>query len=175
MPLPENDLVCRDAAAADTAALARIYNHYVAETVVTFEEEAVSPGEMHRRIEEVQSVPLPWLVAEVDGNIAGFAYASKWKGRCAYRYTAEVTVYLDPGCKGRGIGSKLYRQLLSTLKDRNIHTVMGGIALPNEASIALHEKLGFEKVAHFREVGYKFDRWVDVGYWQRGLGTDRLK
>lgn len=169
MPSSKRNAVYRDAAAGDAGAVARIYNHYVAETVVTFEEDAVSAGEMGQRIKEVQAIPLPWLVAEVGAEVAGFAYASKWKGRCAYRYSAEVTVYLDMDYRGHGIGSELYRRLLSAVKARNVHTVMGGIALPNEASVAVHEKLGFEKVAHFKEVGYKFDRWVDVGYWQRTL------
>lgn len=169
MPSSRNDITYRDAIAADAETVARIYNHYVAETVVTFEEEPVSSAEMARRIEEVQAVPLPWMVAEHGGEVKGFVHASKWKGRCAYRYSVEVTVYLDPNCSGRGIGSELYRRLLMVLEEMNIHTVLGGIALPNEASIALHEKLGFRKVAHFSEVGFKFGRWVDVAYWQRSL------
>ena len=157
----------RDATAADAAAIAEIYNHYVLHTIVTFEEEVVPASEMAARIEEVYASQLPWIVAEREGKVVGFAYASKWKGRCAYRYSTETTVYLAPDQGGRGIGSELYGRLLPMLQERKLHAVMGGIALPNPASVALHEKFGMKKVAHFKEVGYKFDRWIDVAYWAR--------
>lgn len=137
--------------------------------MVTFEEEPVAAAEMARRLEEVRSASLPWLVAEDGGHVLGYAYATQWKARSGYRFSAEITVYLAPDQAGRGIGSKLYRQLFPMLLARSIHAVMGGIALPNEASVALHEKLGMRKVAHFEAVGFKFDRWIDVGYWQRTL------
>jgi L-amino acid N-acyltransferase YncA len=159
----------RAATTADCEAVAAIYNHYVMKTIVTFEEEPVAPGEIAERLQEVTSASLPWLVAEQGGHVVGYAYASKWKGRCAYRFSAEITVYLAPSCSGRGLGSTLYDRLFPILRALGIHAVMGGIALPNEASVALHEKFGLEKVAHFREVGFKFDRWIDVGYWQRTL------
>jgi L-amino acid N-acyltransferase YncA len=159
----------RGATEADCAAIARIYNHYVANTVVTFEEQPVRPEEMAARVREVRDAGLPWLVVEVDDEVAGYACASRWKGRCAYRYSAEITVYLDPDQAGKGLGSALYGELFPILRSSGIHVVLGGIALPNEASVALHEKFGMEKVAHFREVGYKLGRWVDVGYWQRTM------
>jgi L-amino acid N-acyltransferase YncA len=134
--------------------------------VVTFEEEPVAAAEMARRMAEVQAVSLPWLVAEREGTVAGYAYATPWRTRPAYRFSAELTVYVAPDQGGRGLGSALYARLLAAARDRGLHAVMGGIALPNEASVRLHEKLGFEKVAHFREAGFKFGRWVDVGYWQ---------
>lgn len=155
----------RPAATADAAAICAIYNHYVLETTITFEELPVTPEEMENRIGETLA-SLPWVVWEHDGAIRGFAYASKWKGRCAYRHSAEVTVYLDPKFVGQGIGSRLYEALMADLGQRNFHAVIGGIALPNPASIALHERLGFRKVAHFEQVGWKFGRWIDVGYWQ---------
>jgi L-amino acid N-acyltransferase YncA len=164
-----SEIVVRPVAASDAAALARIYNHYVSETIVTFEEETVSPADFARRIEEVVSASYPWLVAEEDGKITGYAYAANWKRRRGYRFSVEVTVYLDPACARRGIGSRLYSQLLPLLKSAGIHAAMGGIALPNDASILLHEKFGFVKVAHFSEVGFKFDRWIDVAYWQLKL------
>jgi L-amino acid N-acyltransferase YncA len=149
----------------DAAEICKIYNHYVLGTTITFEEEPVSTGEMAQRIAEtLQS--LPWLVWEQDESLQGFCYASKWKGRCAYRHSVESTVYLRADSMGRGIGSQLYRALLDELRRKKFHTVIGGIALPNDASVALHEKFEFEKVAQFREVGNKFDRWTDVGYWQ---------
>ena len=155
----------RPALAADAAQIARIYNHYIETTVVTFEEQAVSPAEIAHRIAEV-SATFPWLVAEADGAIAGYAYARSWQTRSAYRFSVESTVYLAPESTGRGIGSALYSALLADLRTRGLHAVVGGIALPNEASVALHEQLGFEKIAHLKEVGWKFGRWVDVGYWE---------
>jgi L-amino acid N-acyltransferase YncA len=157
----------REAAASDAAAIASIYNHYVTGTVVTFEEEPVSVAEIARRIEEVRSASLPWLVAETDSHVVGYAYARSWNVRTAYRFSVEITVYLAPAHAGRGIGSQLYSELFPILQARRIHAVIGGIALPNEASVALHEKFGLRKVAQFEEVGFKFNRWIDVGYWQR--------
>jgi len=165
----EEDPTIRAATLADAEAVAGIYNHYIANTVVTFEEEALPPSEIAKRIETVWSASLPWLVAEMDGQVAGYAYAGKWHGRSAYRFSTEITVYLAPDQTGRGLGSKLYDQLFPILRDRGIHAVLGGIALPNEASVALHEKFGLERVAVFKEVGFKFGRWIDVGYWQRTL------
>ena len=163
------DIVIRAAVAGDSSAIAEIYNHYVAQTVITFEEEAVSAPEMVRRIEEAGSASLPWLVAERDGKVVGYAYATPWRARSAYRFSVEVTVYVDPDCPRMGIGRRLYDELLPKLKARGAHAAFGVIALPNDASVALHERFGFAKVAHLREVGWKFGRWIDVGYWQRLL------
>jgi phosphinothricin acetyltransferase len=157
----------RLAAAPDAAALARIYNHYGRETIVTFEEEPVSDVEMARRLADVQAASLPWLVAQEDGGVVGYACARPWKPRRGYRFSTEVSIYLDASQGGRGLGTLLYAQLLSELRTRGVHAAMGGIALPNDASVKLHEKLGFEKVAHFREVGFKFGAWIDVGYWEK--------
>lgn len=159
----------RTAAPSDAAAVAAIYNHYIAQTVVTFEEAPVSADEMARRISEVLSSSLPWLVAVTGTQVLGYAYATPWRPRSGYRYSAEITVYLDPEQSGRGIGSRLYGDLFPLLQTRGIHAVIGGIALPNDASVALHEKFGLRKVAHFEQVGFKFDRWIDVGYWERTL------
>lgn len=159
--------IIRPAAPADAARVADIYNHYVAHTVVTFEEEAVAAAEMARRIAEVQEAALPWLVAEEDGRVVGYAYAAKWRARSAYRFSVEVTVYLGPDDGRRGIGSRLYGAVIPMLQEQGLHAVMAVIALPNAASVALHEKFGMRKVGHLQEVGFKFGRWVDVGYWQR--------
>ena len=156
----------RPASAADAHALARIYNYYIENTVITFEEEPVSPQIMATRLAEIQSADLPWLVAELEGRVLGYAYASKWKVRSAYRYSVETTIYLEQGRERRGLGTRLYAELLTLLRARGIHVAIGGAALPNEASVGLHEKLGFERVATFRQVGFKHDRWVDVAYWQ---------
>jgi L-amino acid N-acyltransferase YncA len=159
----------RDATVDDAESIASIYNHFVLTTSISFEEAAVPHAEIAQRIADVQAAGLPWLVAEQDGVIAGYAYATKWRVRNAYRFSAESSVYLSPAHAGNGIGTTLYRALLDRLRDGGYHLAIGGIALPNAASIALHEKLGFEKVAQFREVGFKFDRWTDVGYWQLAL------
>lgn len=109
---------------------------------------------------------LPWLVALQGDAVAGYAFATKWKGRCAYRFSVETTVYLDDAVRGNGIGTALYRDLLARLTSMGFHTAIGGIALPNDASVRLHEKLGYRKVAHFQQTGFKFGKWIDVGYWQ---------
>ena len=150
---------------ADAAAIAEIYNHYVRETVITFEETPVSAAEMAQRIAQVGE-RFPWLVWEESGAVVAYAYATEWKPRASYRFSVESTVYVEAEHQGRGFGSKVYYALLEELGRRDLHSIVGGIALPNPASVALHEKLGFEKIAHFAEVGWKFDRWVDVGYWQ---------
>ncbi len=146
----------------DVQAICDIYNEYVAHTSITFEELPVSTVEMQRRIEKVR---LPWLVYEEGGTAVGYAYAAQWKERSAYRHTVECTIYLSPEAAGRQIGTQLYDALFTALREFPIHALIGVIALPNAASIALHEKFGFEKAAYFREVGRKFDKWVDVGYW----------
>lgn len=162
-----DDVIVRPATADDAAAIARIYNHYIAHTIVTFEEEPVADTEMAARRAEIVAAGLPYLVAESGGAVIGYAYASKWKARHGYRFSAEVSVYLHHEAGGRGTGSALYGALLAILETQGLHAVMGGIALPNDASVRLHEKFGFTQVALFREVGWKFDRWIDVGYWQR--------
>lgn len=167
MPTFTNEgVTVRSALEADAAAVARIYNYYIQNTVITFEEQPVSVQAMVTRVSEVQGQSLPWLVAEVRNDVVGFAYAHKWKLRSAYRHSVETTIYLEPGHEGRGVGTTLYSALLPILRDRGIHVAIGGAALPNEASAALHEKLGFERVATFRQIGFKLDRWIDVAYWQ---------
>jgi phosphinothricin acetyltransferase len=158
----------RDAGAADAAAIAAIYNHYVATTTISMENDPVTSEDMAGRIEAIQAAGLPWLALIEDGRLCGYAYASKWRARPGYRHAVESSVYVDPALRGRGHGLTLYRALLARL-DGRFHSVIGGIALPNAASIALHERLGFRQVACFHEVGHKFGNWVDVGYWELTL------
>ncbi|MEP1095800.1 MAG: arsinothricin resistance N-acetyltransferase ArsN1 family B [Cyclobacteriaceae bacterium] len=157
----------RIATSDDSKAISDIYNYYVLNSHSTFETEPVSVEEMGQRIERVtREFQLPWLVFEIDGKIAGYTYATQWKPRAAYEKTVETTVYLHQEEFGKGIGSQLYIGLLEQLENSGYHAILGGIAQPNEASIALHEKLGFVKVGQLKEVGLKFNKWVDVGYWQ---------
>lgn len=153
---------------ADIPSLCGIYNHYIAHTAITFEESPVSVTDMQKRVENTMQL-FPWLVYEENEKILGYAYASKWKDRSAYQYTAEVTVYLHPEHCGKGIGSILYTSLIEQLANKNIHSLLACIAIPNIASEKIHEQFGFRQVAHFREVGFKFGRWLDVGYWQKNL------
>lgn len=155
----------RMATGADVEPVCAIYNHYVTDTIVTFEEQPVARCDMQSRMAAVLD-KLPWLVLERDGEVAGYAYAAPWKSRTGYRFAVESSIYLAPAHVGRGFGSALYASLLDHLRTRDIHCVIGGAALPNAASVAVHEKLGFTQVAHFRESGFKFGRWIDVGYWQ---------
>ena len=156
----------RAATLDDAGPIAAIYNYFVENTVISFEEEAVSNTEMSGRIDALLTDGLPWLVLEHDGAVVGYAYATKWRARRAYRHAVESTVYVDHRCGRQGIGARLYEALLTELREKSLHSVIGGIALPNAASVALHEKFGFEKVAQFKEVGFKQERWVDVGYWE---------
>ena len=144
---------------SDAKAICNIYNYYIQNTIITFEEEPVSEQEMKNRI---KSSSLPWLVSENENQLIGYAFASEWKSRCAYKYSVESSVYLE----GRGIGTPLYKELLKQLDDLNYHTIIAGIALPNDISVKFHEKFGFKKVAHFKQVGLKFNKFIDVGYWQ---------
>lgn len=163
-------MLVRPCKESDAARICEIYNRFVRETVVTFEEQPVTPADIAGRIRKVIRT-LPWLVCEERGTVAGYAYAAPWHARSAYRYSVESTIYLMPESCGRGLGTRLYSTLLEALEARGIHCVIGGIALPNPASVALHEKVGFAKVGHLHEVGFKLGRWVDVGYWERVLRT----
>lgn len=155
----------RHASSADAEAIKDIYNYYVLNTVVTFEEEAVTAHEMQMRMADAQREHV-WLVYEADEVVVGYAYASKWKVRSAYKHSVESSVYLSPNVTGKGIGKALYSALIAELKKQDVHAVIGGVALPNDVSICLHESLGFKKIGQFHEVGWKFGKWVDVGYWE---------
>ncbi len=150
---------------SDAAQIAAIYNFYVLNSHHTFETDAVTVEEMQNRIGET-SENYPYFVAEDDGKILGYVYAAQYKSRGAYENSAEVSVYVKNDLQRKGIGAMLYERLFAEISQTNIHAVIAGIALPNAASIKLHERFGFEKVAHFRQIGFKFGGWVDVGYWE---------
>lgn len=158
----------RPATSADADRCAEIYAPYVTDTWVSFERDPPDAAEMGRRIENY-GASHGWLVAEVDGEIAGYAYGSPHRTREAYATSADVAVYIDSIFARSGVGRQLYDALFPILKRRNIHAVFAGIALPNEASIGLHEAMGFTPIGIYREVGWKMGGWRDVGWWQRLL------
>ena len=149
----------------DANKIVEIYNHYILNSTVTFEETPIDVLEIKNRIQSI-TPNFPWIVYESEGQILGYAYANKWKPRHAYKNTVESTIYLKRNETKRGIGSILLGELIKLLADMNFHAVIGGIALPNKPSVRLHEKLGFEKAAHFKEIGFKFEKWIDVEYWE---------
>ena len=155
----------RAAAQKDAQAICGIYNHYVKNTVISFEEQPVSIHEMEERIRET-TANFPWLVWEEAGEILGYAYVNKYRDRSAYRYSAEISIYLKNGQEGKGLGTFLMERLIDETRNSGIHALIAGITLPNKRSVAIHEKFDFEKIAHFREVGFKLNKWLDVGYWE---------
>jgi phosphinothricin acetyltransferase len=155
----------RQATKKDIGAIAAIYNYYVNYSVITFEEEPVTVTEMQNRA--LQSADkYPWLVFEAEGEILGYAYAAPWLSRKAYRFMLEVNVYIHHMHTGKGVAKKLYKELFAILKQQGVHSVIGAVAEVNDAGVVLHSVFGFQKVAHFKETGFKFGKWIDVTYWQ---------
>ena len=152
----------------DAKQLVDIYNHYVLNTIITFDDVPLQPEAFVEKITTINS-SYPFIVFEEQAKIIGYAYAGKWRQKPAYKNTVEITVYLKHDEHGKKIGTQLYAELLKQLKQQNVHTIIGGLTLPNPASVRLHEKFGFEQVAHFKEVGLKFGKWLDVAFWQLTL------
>lgn len=150
---------------SDIPQILEIYNYYIRTSTVTFEEEVLVLSEFTERIKGITD-RYPYLVYVEDGKILGYAYAGVFRTRIAYRFSCETSVYVHKDHYKKGIARSLYTELIDALKPLDIKSAMGGITLPNEASVKLHESMGFEKVAHFKKVGYKFDQWLDVGFWQ---------
>lgn len=159
----------RGATPDDVDSMLAIYAPIVARTAISFE--LVTPGidEFTQRVLAAGERGDPWFVLEIDGVVAGYAYASLFRARPAYSATRETTVYVSPDHHGRGVGTELLAAVLADLAPRGVHEVVAGIVLPNEASIALHERLGFQPVGVFPRVGFKFEQWHDLGFWQRSL------
>lgn len=167
----------RQATGGDGDALAHIYNYYINNTVITFEVDEVSGEDMATRVAKLRAAGLPWLVAEADGQLLGYAYAGPFRERAAWVHTLETSIYLDAQVRGQGVGTALFSELIARLRDLEpaesihapVHTVLGVVALPNDASVALQERLGLRHVGTTEQVGLKFGRWIDVGYWQMEL------
>lgn len=162
----------RNATINDATAITAIYNYYIENSVATFEENQVNAIHFEEKIKK-DLEKFPWFVFEENESIIGYASSNAWKNRSGYSKTVEVSVYLKNGVTQKGIGSRLYKRLLEELINNGFYTILAGISLPNDASVRLHEKFDFKKVAHFKEVGYKFNKWVDVGYWQRIINQNK--
>lgn len=158
----------RAVAESDVGAITRIYNHYIEHSTATFDEECLSEESTAQKIDRITE-RYPWLVFQADGQVVGYAHAGPFRGRSAYRFTTEATIYLIPESQGKGYGHLLYASLFEALRQRSYHSVMAAITIPNDASVRFHQRHGFRKVAHLSQVGYKFGRWLDVGYWQKML------
>jgi phosphinothricin acetyltransferase len=155
----------RPASVADAAAIAAIYNPYIEQTVISFEEMLVSLNDMEARIRTI-SAAYPYLVWEENNEVLGYAYLNKWKERIAYRFAVEDSVYVKQGHERKGIGAALLTRLIDEARRRSLHTMMAVITVPNERSVGLHEKLGFRKAGQFDEIGWKLGNWLNVGYWE---------
>ncbi|MFD0964116.1 GNAT family N-acetyltransferase [Pseudofulvibacter geojedonensis] len=155
----------RKATLNDVKVITNIYNYYVENEMPTFEENPVTTDFFKEKI-STSSDRFPWLVYELNSSVIGYAYASPWKPRSGYRFTAEISIYLQHNNTEKGIGSLLYKELIKQLKEKGFNSIIGGITLPNPPCVRLHEKFGFEKVAQFKQIGTKFNKWADVGYWQ---------
>ena len=149
----------------DYNVIVSIYNYYIKNSTITFEEEPLTSNDIGERIFNITQ-SFPWIVFEKAGNVLGYAYASRFKERSAYRFSVETTIYLDHKYHNQGIGQKLYTDLITRVKKLGLKVIYGCIALPNQSSVRLHEKFGFKKVAHLTSVGYKFKQWIDVEYWE---------
>jgi phosphinothricin acetyltransferase len=162
----------RQAGPDDAGAVQRVYAPYVTDSVVSFELVPPTTAEMARRM--ATTVPRhPWLVVESDDRVLGFAYAHEFSGRASYAWSVETSIYLEESARGRGLGTWLYQALLRLLELQGYRQAFAGVTLPNPASVALHERMGYERIATYSDVGWKFGAWHDVGYWQRALETGR--
>jgi L-amino acid N-acyltransferase YncA len=163
-------VVVRLATAEDAPAVLGMYTPYILQTAFTFETEVPSVEEFRLRIEKYLQ-KYPWLIAEIDGEVAGYVYGSVHREREAYQWTCECSVYIHDNYKGHGIGSELYEALFEILKLQGFRNVYAGITIPNEASEKLHQKLGFEKFATYENIGCKFGKWHSVGWWRLRLNA----
>lgn len=167
-----DELLIRSAQPAeDAVGCAEIYAPYVLTSATSFEEVAPGPGEMADRIARITATH-PWLVAERDGEMLGYAFACRHRERPAYRWSTDVSVYVDEGQWRKGLGRRLYKDLFEHLRRQGFRTACAGITLPNVASVALHEGLGFAPVGVYRHIGWKAGAWRDVGWWQLELSVD---
>ncbi len=158
----------RNAVPADAGAILGIYAPYITDTCVSFEIEVPAIEDFTVRMKNILK-NYPYIVYEVNGLVVGYAYASKHRERAAYRYSADVSVYVEPSYHRQGIGKALYEKLFGLLRDQGIYTVCAGVTIPNDSSIGLHKSLGFTEVGIYHNVGYKLDKWHDVIWFEKAL------
>jgi len=159
----------RNVKLSDAERIAQIYNYYIENTVITFEENPVVEETVRQRIEDIRTKGYPYLVCEEKGQLIGYAYLDTWRSRPAYYITLETSIYVDSQHTGKGWGAKLYEDLIEKASGMNIHSLIGGISLPNDCSRKLHEKFGFQLIGNFKEAGIKFNKLIDVEFWQKIL------
>ncbi|MFV0469547.1 MAG: GNAT family N-acetyltransferase [Dysgonomonas sp.] len=155
----------RKAGLDDAAAICNIYNYYIENTTITFETEAITNEAMKKRISNSMQQDLPFYVLEVNAQIAGYYYLHEWNSKQAFATTMEVTVYLDKDLTGKGLGSQLFQHLLANVDRQKIHVLIAGICVPNEESVRLHERFGFEQVSFMKQIARKFNQWCDIAHW----------
>lgn len=156
----------RNAQLSDAKRIAEIYNPYIKDTIITFEEELVTEEDIAQRIKNITAKKFPYIVYEEKGDVIGYAYLSNWRTRTAYDITLETSVYIDEKAQAKGLGTILYAELINRAREINIHSLIGVISLPNPISQKLHEKFNFELVGNFKESGLKFNKFIDVEFWQ---------
>jgi len=157
----------RNVKLSDAERIAQIYNYYIENTVVTFDENQVAEETVRQKIEDIRAKSYPYLVYEEKGQLMGYAYLDTWRSRSAYNITLETSIYVDIQHTGKGWGSKLYEALIEKARGMNIHSLIAGISLPNDYSRKLHKKFGFQLIGNFKEVGIKFNKLIDVEFWQK--------
>lgn len=156
----------RNVTLQDAKSICDIYNYYIKDTIITFEDEVVSEKEIKERISKILKKGYPYIVYEEDGCVVGYAYVDNWRTRKAYDITLETSIYLDKDSIGKGIGRILYQELINKARQINIYSLIGVVSLPNEPSQKIHADLGFELIGNFKESGRKFDKLIDVEFWQ---------
>ena len=156
----------RNVQLSDAKRIAEIYNPYIEDTIITFEEELVTEKDIAQRIEYITAKNFPYLVYEENNHVVGYAYLSNWRSRSAYDITLETSVYIDEKAQAKGLGTILYAELINRAREINIHSLIGVISLPNPISQKLHEKFNFTLVGNFKESGLKFNKLIDVEFWQ---------
>ena len=164
-----SDLVIRPYRPDDIPAVTRIYGHYVRETVITFETAEPDEVEMSTRFSTIAGKGHPLLIGEMDGKVIGYAYASTYRPREAYRFTCEDSIYLAPDVVGRGIGGQMLGRLIEESSKAGLKQMLAVITAERENSVRLHAKHGFRMIGRYEALGYKFDRWLDIVHMQRAL------
>jgi L-amino acid N-acyltransferase YncA len=165
-------MIIRKAQPADTQSILDIYIPFIKDSPATFETKIPSLPDFQERIDQIQ-MKMPWIVAEINGEVIGYAYSSDHRKRDCYKWTKELSVYLLPQAKGKGIAVRLYDELINQLKSDGVNIALAGITMSQEQSIKFHEKYGFKKIGVYHSVGFKNERWHDVGWWELKIGGDK--